>query len=253
MKAKSILFASLVFCAISLTSAADFVTILDASNFSQWTVKDAQGGWSFTNGVLRGTGPGSFIYSPGSKYLDFDLKCEVMTTVNANSGIYFRAEMTDTWPRGQEAQIMNTPSGDPQRTGSIYGLADCGNIIAPDNTWFTYEIIIQGKHYITKVNGTTCVDYTDIYSGNPGRFAIQQHGDATSSVYIRNLQVKDLSATSVRSIANQNTRRKAFKVELFGLNGRKCDLDQKILGQGIYVIRSTDNVTRKTVQRLFVR
>ena len=47
------------------------------------------------------------------------------------------------------------------KTASLYNVIK--NFTAPskDNEWFTEEIIVEGKHIITKVDGKTIVDYNE--------------------------------------------------------------------------------------------
>jgi len=74
------------------------------------------------------------------------------------------------------------------------------NLKAParDNEWFTEEIIVEGKHIVTKVNGRTIVDYTEpdgVARRSPkldkGMFALQAH-DPGSTVRYRSISVKRL-------------------------------------------------------------
>jgi hypothetical protein len=72
-----------------------------------------------------------------------------------------------------------------------------------DNTWFTEEIIVQGKRVIIKLNDKVVVDYTEpddpqLLKEREGRhisngtFALQGH-DPKSKVYFRNIRVKPLA------------------------------------------------------------
>jgi hypothetical protein len=64
--------------------------------------------------------------------------------------------------------------------------------------WFTYEIIVEGKHIVTKIDGKVITDYTEPADLNrperqlsSGTFALQIH-DPGSKVQYRNIQVKVL-------------------------------------------------------------
>jgi hypothetical protein len=254
MKNSNALFSSLILCAVISTFAADpgFVTILDAASFPSWHVEGGNG-WSFTNGELHGQGGMSHIFSPGANYANIHIKAEVKINDGGNSGMYFRVAQSSGWPSGYEAQIQSSPGGDAQRTGSIYNFAKVSNILVGTNTWFNYEVIAQGNHLITKINGTTAVDFVDANNTyTKGHIAFQQHNDG-SEVWIRNVQVKDLSATSIApGISFRPERHSSGNVELFRLNGRKCSGQQKLLC-GVFMVRSTDPVTGKTEQRLLTR
>ena len=63
--------------------------------------------------------------------------------------------------------------------------------------WFTEEIIVRGKHIVTKVDGKTVVDYTEPEGTtgdrriSHGTFALQGH-DPGSKVCYKNIRVKVL-------------------------------------------------------------
>jgi hypothetical protein len=84
------------------------------------------------------------------------------------------------------------------KTGSLYYIAKNFTPPAKDNEWFTEEIIVDGKHIVTKVNGKTIVDY--IEPDNPdredclldkGTIAFQAH-DPKSVTKYKNIMLKPL-------------------------------------------------------------
>ena len=73
---------------------------------------------------------------------------------------------------------------------------------AKDNEWFTMQIVVQGKHVTTSVNGKTIVDYTEPEGVqrpadmkdrliSSGTFALQGH-DPKSRVQYKNIMVRVL-------------------------------------------------------------
>jgi hypothetical protein len=133
-------------------------------------------------------------------FKNFHFKAEVMTLPGANAGIYFHSGFQEAgWPKkGYEIQV-NISHADPKKTGGLYGVRDCMDPPAKDNEWYTQEVIVKGKHIVSKVNGKVVVDYTepdDWQSGDrrisSGTFALQAH-DPKSKVFFRNLQVKPLA------------------------------------------------------------
>ena len=77
-------------------------------------------------------------------------------------------------------------------------MQDNYDAVAKDNEWFTYEIMVQGKHIVIKINDKVVSDYTEPEDLNrperqlsEGTFALQAH-DPGSKVCFRNLQVKVL-------------------------------------------------------------
>jgi hypothetical protein len=133
------------------------------------------------------------------------LKAEVKTFPHANSGIYFHTRFQEEgWPaRGFEAQVNQTHA-DPKKTGGLYAVKDVMNVPpAADGTWFLYEIIVEGKHVVLKVDGKVTTDWTEPDPPQPpkgmegrvighGTIALQGH-DPGSEVHYRNLRIKALA------------------------------------------------------------
>ena len=89
---------------------------------------------------------------------------------------------------------MNSTHADPKRTGSLYNFKNVTEMLVPPDTWFTQEVTAVGNHIVIKVNGKVTVDYVDEKNSfTKGHFAFQQH-NLGSEVWIRNVQVKELSA-----------------------------------------------------------
>ena len=153
--------------------------------------------WSCTvQGLTRFTS----VKMETPKFKNFHLKTEVMTKPKANSGIYFHTKYLDTWMarsrlRSSGQQQPWRPEEDRwlvQRQGQLR------SAVAKDNEWFTYEIIVDGKHIVVKIDGKTITDYTEPDDLNrpdrqlsSGRIALQAH-DPGSKVLYRNLKIKRL-------------------------------------------------------------
>ena len=84
----------------------------------------------------------------------------------SNGGVYFHTVFQDgDYPRkGFEVQVNNTYQGDPVKTSSLYHVQDLHEDqikgIAPENQWFTEDIIVQGKTVVIKLNGKEVVNRT---------------------------------------------------------------------------------------------
>ena len=126
-----------------------------------------------------------------------------MTKPNANSGIYFHTKyQAEGWPSaGYECQVNNTHK-DEKKTGGLYGVKDYFEVPAKDDVWFDYEIMVEGKHVVIKVDGKVITDYTE--PENPerpegmkdrlissGTIALQAH-DPGSKVMYKDLMLKVL-------------------------------------------------------------
>lgn len=188
-----------------LANAAEdgFISLFDGKTLSGWKAGENADSFKVEDGKVVVNGPRGHLFYEGPvqnhNFKDFHFKAEVMTFPKANSGLYFHTKFQEKgWPsQGYEVQVNNSHR-DPVRTGSLYGVVKVLEAPAKDEEWFTEEIIVEGKHIITKVNGNTLVDYTedpkDIKGDrklSSGTFALQAH-DPGSKVYYRNIRVKPL-------------------------------------------------------------
>jgi hypothetical protein len=116
----------------------------------------------------------------------------------ANSGLFIHtAFQPDGWPaQGYEVQVNNSQQ-DPVRTGSLYNVVKNFAPPAKDDTWFTMEVVVNGKAVVVAVDGRVLYEFVepDGVTGtrklSQGTFALQAH-DPGSEVHYRNLRVKRL-------------------------------------------------------------
>jgi hypothetical protein len=151
-------------------------------------------------------GPRPRTFAPVLRRTDwknFHFKAEVMTFPKANSGIYFHTQFQEKgFPdKGFECQV-NCSHTDWKKTGGLYDIKDTRDPHQKDNTWFLYEIIVEGNHVLIKIDGQTVTDWTqpDGFKPPPGHpqrvidhgtFAFQGH-DPNSEVHYKNIVVKAL-------------------------------------------------------------
>jgi hypothetical protein len=203
------LFAAPLVAADKAPDADGFVTIFDGKSLDGWKkATENEGSIQLKEGAIVANGPRCHLFYVGDEkpFKNFHFVCEVMTKPNSNGGIYFHSKYQETnWPaQGHECQVNNTFERDPQKTGGVYKVAKVLEAPAKDNEWFKYEIIVQGKHVVVKINDKVTADYTENpeelakdRSIEPGRrvgegtFALQAH-DPNSTVLYRNIRVKRL-------------------------------------------------------------
>jgi hypothetical protein len=203
---------TLVFFALSLTTGAQsktesgFKSLFDGKTFNGWKMaNENQNSWSIKDGAIVAHGERSHLYYTGEQkpFVNFELKVDVLTEPGSNGGIYFHTQYQETnWPSyGYEVQVNQTHT-DWRRTGSLYGVQDVKEQLVKDNEWYTYHIIVKGKHITVKVNDKIAVDWDEPADLNPGgnikrvldkgTFALQAH-DPKSIVRFKNIRVKRLS------------------------------------------------------------
>jgi hypothetical protein len=211
MKTRMLLLATI----ISLSSIATgqgktepgFKRLFDGKTFNGWKMaNENQKSWAIKEGAIVANGERSHLYyvGDGKPFVNFELKVDVMTEPGSNGGIYFHTQYQETdWPKaGYEVQVNNTYNRDPRKTGSLYAVQDVNEQLVKDNEWYTYHIIVKGKHITIKVNDKVAVDWeepADRKPGTPytrvlsnGTFALQAH-DPNSTVRYKNIRVKRLS------------------------------------------------------------
>jgi len=216
-----------IICQFSTAQNDEFVTIFDGTSLDGWTAsKENPESFFLEDGKLVAKGGRAHLFYTGrvgnADFKNFELKLQVMTTENSNSGVYFHTAYQPTgWPsEGFEAQVNSTHS-DPKKTGSLYGIADIfvpGEDHEPfvariadnreiflhqqeapskDGEWFEYHIIVQDKKITIKVDGMTLIEWNqpndwskDRRIGH-GTIGIQAH-DPNSTTYYKDIKVKVL-------------------------------------------------------------
>ena len=193
--------------ALPLIAADDagWITMFDGKSFEGWKINEAPDSWSIKDGAIVANGPRSHLFYIGDEkpFKNFEFEAEVLTKPGSNAGIYFHTKYQDKdWPKyGFEAQVNNSYTKDPIKTGSLYQVVTVKEAPAKDDEWFPYSIKVEGKHIVVKVDGKTVVDYTEPEGQKPGEqftrvvdqgtFALQAH-DPGSTVMFRNLRVRRL-------------------------------------------------------------
>ncbi len=182
-----------------------WISLFNGKDLTGWKANEKPEQWKVEDGAIVAHGDRSHLFYVGAdpnnppEFKNFHFKAELMTEPKANSGIYFHTKwQNDGWPStGYEAQV-NTSHGDPVKTASLYNVVKNFEAPSKDNEWFTEEIIVEGKHIITKVDGKTIVDYTEpdqldrpFPKLDKGTFALQAH-DPGSTVRYRKIEVKPL-------------------------------------------------------------
>ena len=185
-----------------------FVRLFDGKSLTGWTVNENPQTFTVSDGMIIAHGPRAHLFYTGPvenhDLRNFHFKSKVKTDPGSNSGIYFHTKFQpEGWPKnGFEAQVNNTHT-DRKKTGGLYAVADViDQSPAKDNEWFDYEIIVQGKRVVIKINGQTTTDWTQPEGWTPpqhmpgggvshGTFALQGH-DPKSVVYYKDIYVKPL-------------------------------------------------------------
>jgi len=187
--------------------AAGWQLLFDGHTLDGWRASDAPGTFSVKDGAIVVHGPRSHLFYTGPvaghDFRNFELKLELKTFANANSGVYFHTEWQDTgWPaKGYEVQVHNSHS-DTSRSAGLWGVQDFREVLVPDGRWFTLTVRVEGRRVLTWIDARPVADYTE--EPNPprrrgleqrllksGTFALQGH-DPGSEVHFRSIRVRVL-------------------------------------------------------------
>jgi hypothetical protein len=194
----------------SLASAADegWQPLFNGKDLDGWKVNEKPETFSVKDGILVVRGDRSHLFYAGkvngAEFKNFELRLEILTKPNSNSGVYIHTGFQpDGWPgKGYEIQVNNTYAKDPKKTAGVYAIKDNFTAPAKDDEWFTMEIKVQGKQIVTKVNGKVITDFAEPEGWEPpknfpgrklssGTIAIQGH-DPGSEVQYRKIEIKPL-------------------------------------------------------------
>lgn len=149
-----------------------WIALFNGKDLSGW-VNNGQEKWIVEDGTILGESTvGHYGYLTTEKiYSNFTLRLKFKPETNGNSGVFTRSRITGNSPKTGPDIIGMQVEVDPTRnTGSIYesgyrgwvamGTPACEHAIKP-REWNDLEITEEGAHYVTRLNGVPCVDFTD--------------------------------------------------------------------------------------------
>jgi serine/threonine protein kinase/formylglycine-generating enzyme required for sulfatase activity len=188
-----------------------WVQLFNGQDLSGWKFHpDHPGHWEVKNGILRGSKRQSHLFTERGDYKNFHLRAEVKINQGGDSGIVFRAPLelrpgrTPTEfgiPGCYEAELQHNriparPTGSISEAPgdappTILGRALDGSMSEPDE-WFTYEVIAEDNHFITKVNGVEAANCHDPVSRHEAGHIALQVWQANTLVQFRKIEIKEL-------------------------------------------------------------
>ncbi|WP_245812371.1 ThuA domain-containing protein [Actinophytocola xinjiangensis] len=190
-----------------------------------------------SDGSLRSSGGLGMLWYAGKPFGDFSVKAQFRDISpegnRANSGIFTRfpdprtplaqrppgscgtvgsARTSQAWVAiycGQEIQIYDGDTGEPQKTGSVYNfdpVALDGANPTDKGVWNEYEVRVVGQHYTMTRNGVVINEFdntpgkessragdppTDLRQFLSGFIGLQNHGN-NDLIEFRNIRVREL-------------------------------------------------------------
>jgi glucose/arabinose dehydrogenase/type 1 glutamine amidotransferase len=223
---------------IGAKGTSGYVPIFDGTkqSLNGWTQAPSGNFELQPDGTLHSHGGLGMLWYSAEQFEDFSLKLNFRDVApedghRANSGVFVRfpdprtpleerpecgttgsARNSPAWVAiycGQEVQIYDGASGEPQKTGSIYNFDQVDLEAAgatPKGEWNTYEVRVVGQHYTIIRNGEVINEFdntpgkesirdgdppTDLRQFERGFVGLQNHGDA-DAIEFRNIRVRPL-------------------------------------------------------------
>lgn len=185
-------------------AAEGWILLFDGKTKFGWVAEDPanEKDWKVEDGALTCDSKAGFNHLKNKAvFQNFHLKLDFWVNKKGNSGVFFRGatggkpfvgrENGQLKVTGYEAQIDdNDPRGLLYQTGALYDVAPAQSLIKGEEEWRSYEIIADGDHIVTKINGQTQVDAErSLFSA--GHIGLQHHNPGSVIKY-RNIKLKPL-------------------------------------------------------------
>ena len=199
----------LSFLLLSLTAAADPVSLFDGKtlegwegNTKVWRVEDG----AIVGGSMEGNARNEFLATKKT-YKNFVLRLEyklVGTEGFVNGGVQFHSKRAEDPKQahemvGYQADIGGGYSGclnNELRKPQFLGVADKKVVesVEKPGEWNRYEIRVEGPHVQLSINGTKTSEYTEKDPAVPleGIIGLQIHGNCKAVISFRKIEIEAL-------------------------------------------------------------
>lgn len=162
--------------------------------------------WVVEDGVIYGAGVTKEYGYLATKetYQDFHLSLRFKCEASGNSGVYLHTSFkpgTATVTEGRQVEIDRNIG---HHTGGIYGdgkgwivwpAPELETVLKP-NDWNDLLIKVEGRRYITVLNGVQMIDFTYPSPGaKSGVIALQLHSGGEGRMRFKDIWLRDLTPT----------------------------------------------------------
>jgi hypothetical protein len=165
---------SILLAALAQPRPSGFVPLFNGKDLTGWHNNGAEK-WIVENGtILCESTANKYGYLTTEKnYKNFELKLKFKGEAQGNSGVFLRSRITGIDPEhgpdiaGMQVEVDPTPG---KHTGGLYESAGRGWVAMPTEDgekalkageWNDVDVVADGAHVVTKLNGVKIVDITD--------------------------------------------------------------------------------------------
>jgi hypothetical protein len=180
-----------------------WVSLFNGTDLTGW-VKVGNEKWEVEDGAIHGQGvTKEYGYlRTEKKYVDFQLTLRFKCEADGNSGLFFHSDFkpgTANVSQGLQFEIDRVLG---HHSGGLYGdgrdwivwpAPELETVIRP-NDWNELRVSVVGNRYISYLNGTLMVDFTDPAPRSfDGYLSLQLHSGGLGNMRFKDLYIRDLS------------------------------------------------------------
>jgi hypothetical protein len=186
------------------TAERSWVSLFDGKDLSGWKNNGSEK-WVVDDGAILGESTvGKYGYLTTEKtYRDFNLRLRFKCETDGNSGVFTRSRITGESPKtGPDIEGMQVEVDPTRHTGGIYESGGRGWVALPTSEgeraikprdWNDLEILAQGNHFTTRLNGVQIVDFTDpTPKFTEGVIGLQLHTGGGVKIRFKDIYIQEL-------------------------------------------------------------
>jgi hypothetical protein len=186
------------------TAEKSWVPLFDGKDLSGWKNNGSEK-WVVDDGAILGESTvGKYGYLTTLKtYRDFNLRLRFKCETDGNSGVFTRSRITGESPKtGPDIEGMQVEVDPTRHTGGLYESGGRGWVALPTpegeraikpRDWNDLEILAQGNHIITRLNGVQIVDFTDpAPKFTEGVIGLQLHTGGGVKIRFKDIYIQEL-------------------------------------------------------------
>lgn len=185
----------------------EWENLFNGQDLSGWT-KIGNERWVVEDGAIYGEGvTKEYGYlATEKKYSDFHLSLRFKCEASGNSGVYLHTDFEPGTAKVTQGRQIEIDRAVGHHTGGVYGDGK-GWLVWPapeletvirSNDWNEMLIKVEGKRYITYLNGVQMIDFTyPSPAASEGVIALQLHSGGEGRMRFKDIWIRDLSQSSL--------------------------------------------------------